>query len=91
MKNISMYTVQVRGTIKIQRYSSCFGNKYIFTQGCISGNKNKGKGNGAGLVWESQSHCFADEFVTSYYTHTLLVQTHNMTTVKEIAEQCRQL
>ena len=26
------------------------------------GNKNKGKGNGAGLAWESQSHCFADEF-----------------------------
>ena len=24
-------------------------------------------------------------------THTLLVQTHNMTTAKEIAEQCRQL
>ena len=27
------------------------------------GNRNKGgKGNGAGLAWESQSHCFADEF-----------------------------
>jgi len=25
------------------------------------------------------------------HTHTLLVQTHIMTTVKEIAEQCRQL
>ena len=25
-------------------------------------NRNKGKGNGAGLAWESQSHCFADEF-----------------------------
>ena len=25
------------------------------------------------------------------HTHTLLVQTHNMTTVKEIAEQCCQL
>ena len=24
-------------------------------------------------------------------THTLWVQTHNMTTVKKIAEQCRQL
>ena len=29
----------------------------------IPGNKNKGKGNGAGLAWEGQSHCFADEFV----------------------------
>ena len=27
-----------------------------------TGNKNKGKGNGAGLTWESQSQCFADEF-----------------------------
>ena len=24
---------------------------------------NKGKGNGAGLAWESQSHCCVDEFV----------------------------
>ena len=28
-----------------------------------SGNKNKGKGNGASLAWDSQSHCFAGEFV----------------------------
>ena len=41
------------------------------------GNRNKRKGNGAGLTWESQSHCFADEFGSP--------------TVKEIAEQCRQL
>ena len=27
-----------------------------------AGNRNKGKGNSAGLAWESQSHCFADEF-----------------------------
>ena len=27
-----------------------------------TGNKNKGKENGAGLAWESQLHCFADEF-----------------------------
>jgi len=54
------------------------------------GNKNKGKGNGAGLARESQSHCFADEFGITH-THTLLVQTHNMTTVKEFAEKCRQL
>ena len=51
-----------------------------------AGNKNKGKGNGAGLAWESQSHCFADKYVK--LTHTLLVQT---ITVKEITEQCCQL
>ena len=53
------------------------------------GNRNKRKGNGAGLARESQSHCFADHY--GNLTHTLLVQTHNMTTVKEIAEQCCQL
>ena len=26
------------------------------------GNRNKGKGNGAQLAWESHSHCFADKF-----------------------------
>jgi len=31
-----------------------------------TGNKNKGKGNGAGLAWESKSHCFADEFVIAH-------------------------
>ena len=31
-----------------------------------SGNKNKGKGNGAGLAWGSQSHCFADELVIAH-------------------------
>ena len=31
-----------------------------------AGNRNKGKGNGAGLAWESQSHCFADEFGIPY-------------------------
>ena len=36
---------------------------------------NKGKGNGVGLQTSSVLH-----------THTLLVQTHNMTTVKEMTE-----
>ena len=30
------------------------------------GNKNNGKGNGAGLAWESQTHCFADEFIITH-------------------------
>ena len=30
-------------------------------------------------------------FGSVFLIHTLLVQTHNMTTVKEIAEQCCQL
>ena len=53
----------------------------IWKHGLKPGNRNKGKGNGAGLAWESSVN----------FTHTLLVQTHNMTTVKEIAEQCRQV
>ena len=44
------------------------------------GNKNKGKGNDTALQTSSLLH-----------THTLLVPTHNMITVKEIAEHCRQL
>ena len=27
-----------------------------------AGIRNKGKGNGAGLTWESQPYCFADKF-----------------------------
>jgi len=38
-------------------------------------NMNKGKGNGAGLAWESQSHCFADQY--GNLTHTLLEQTQH--------------
>ena len=35
------------------------------------------KGNGAGLAWESQSHCFADEFGMPY-THSFGTDTqHN--------------
>ena len=30
--------------------------------GWFPGNRNKGKGNGAGLAREIQSHCFADKF-----------------------------
>ena len=50
-----------------------------------SGNMSIWKGNGAGPARESQSHCFADQH--SKLTNTLLVQSHNMTTVKEIIEQ----
>ena len=39
-------------------------------KGQISGlkpdNKNEGKGNDADLAWESQSHCFASEFVITH-------------------------
>ena len=30
------------------------------------GNKNKEKGNSAGLTWESHLHCFADEFLITH-------------------------
>ena len=56
--------------------------------GSLQEKKNKVKGNG--LVWHEKASRAADEFVITH-THTLLIQTHNMTTVKEIAEQCCQL
>ena len=34
------------------------------------------KGNGTGLAWESQSHCFADEFGISY-THSFGTDTQH--------------
>ena len=43
------------------------------------------------LVWHEKASSTALQKSSVFLTHTLLVQTHNMTTVKEIAEQCRQL
>ena len=77
-----MYLCNLKNSIDLRRYLS--GGA-----GGMTGNRNKGKGNGAGPARESQSHCFADQY--SKLIHTLLVQTHNMTTVKEIVEQCRRL
>ena len=34
------------------------------------------EGNGAGLAWESQSHCFADKFDKSY-THSFGTDTQH--------------
>ena len=50
------------------------------------------KGREMALVWHEKANRTALQTSSLYiHTHTLLVQTHNMTTVKEIAEQCRQL
>ena len=46
---------------------------------------------GNGVVWHKKASYTAVQTSSLLHTHTLLVQTHNMTTVKEIAEQCRQL
>jgi len=43
------------------------------------------------LVWHEKASRTALQTSSVFLTHTLLVQTHNMTTVKKIAEQCRQL
>ena len=43
------------------------------------------------LIWHEKASRTASQTRSVFLTHTLLVQTHNMTTVKEIAEQCRQL
>ena len=43
------------------------------------------------LVWHEKASRTALQTSSVNLTHNLLVQTHNMTAVKEIAEQCRQL
>ena len=42
-------------------------------------------------VWHEKASGTALQTSSVNLTHTLLVQTHNMTTVKEVAEQCCQL
>ena len=49
------------------------------------------KGKEMALVWHEKASRTALQTSSVNFTHTLLVQTHNMTTVKEIAEQCCQL
>ena len=49
------------------------------------------KGREMALVWHEKASRTALQTDSLLHTHTLLVQTHTMTTVKEIAEQCRQL
>ena len=49
------------------------------------------KGKEMALVWHEKASQTALQTSTVNFTHPLLVQTHNMITVKEIAEQCCQL
>ena len=49
------------------------------------------KGKEMALVWLEKASRTALQTSSLLHTQTLLVQTHNMTTVKESAEQCRQL
>ena len=49
------------------------------------------KGKKMALVWHEEVSRTALQTSSVFLTHTLLVQTHNMTTVKKISEQCRQL
>jgi len=43
------------------------------------------------LVWHEKACCTAMQTSSVFLPNTLLEQTHNMITVKEIAEQFRQL
>ena len=49
------------------------------------------KGKEMALVWIKKASRTCLQRSSVLQTRTLLEQTHNMTTVKEIAEQCRQL
>ena len=57
----------------------------MYTQG------NGIKGKEMTLVWHEKASRIALQTSLVNLTHTLLAQTNNMITVKEIAEQCRQL
>ena len=47
------------------------------------------KGREMALVWHEKASRTALQTSSLLHTHTRLVQTHNMTTVEEIAEQSR--
>ena len=49
------------------------------------------KGKEMALVWHEKASSTALQTSLVLHMHTLLVQTHNMPIVKEIAEQCHQL
>jgi len=49
------------------------------------------KGREMALVWHEKASRTSLQTSLLSHTRTLLVKTHNMTTVKEIAEQCHQL
>ena len=49
------------------------------------------KGKEMALVWREKASRTALQMSSVFLTHNILVRTQNMTTVKEIAEQCRQL
>ncbi len=53
----------------------------------VYGNRNKEMA----LVWHKKASRTALQTSSVNHTHTPLVQTHNMSTVKEIEEQWRQL
>ena len=57
----------------IRGQTAIYSNFRLITE---PGNTNKEKGNGAGLVLESQSHCFADEFVITH-AHFLVDTQHD--------------
>ena len=66
--------------------------KTLFTDFKLSVDQGIGiKGNEMALVWHEKAIRSALQTSSVLHTHTLFVQSHNMTTVKEIAEQCRQL
>ena len=49
------------------------------------------KGREMALVWHEKANRTALQTSLLSHTYALLIHTHNMTTVKESAEQCRQL
>ena len=81
-----------RGTPCMQMYRPHTGKLQIISS--IRPTLNQGiriKGKEMALVWHEKASRTALQTSSVKFTLTLLVQAHNMTTVKEIAEQCRKL
>ena len=63
---------------------------YIYKVQQMQTNQGIGiKGREMVQVWHEKASGTALQTSSLLLTHTLLIQTHNMTTVKEISEKCR--
>ena len=69
----------------IQVKGKSYVNREILS---LNGEQGINKEGEMALVWHKKASRTVLQTSSLFHTHTVLVQTHNMTTVKEIAKQC---